>query len=248
MLDAYVSGEVINRSVLSSTVITMKRIGIIGGTSPESTLYYYRKYIEISRERFGPYSFPELVVYSMNFQEFRENPEGWKGRKQMLINAAKALERAGAEVIGISANTPHLVFPDVQKAVGARMVSIIDAVAREAEKKGLRRLLLLGTKTTTTMRLYRDVLEGRGFEVVVPSDGEVDEIDRIIFEELMFENLESKPWLLDLIDRYSRGEGIEAVILGCTELPLAVKAGDVDVDVLDTAEIHMRALIEAATE
>ncbi len=226
----------------------MRRIGIIGGTSPESTLYYYRKYIEISRERFGPYSFPELVVYSMNFQEFRENPEGWEGRKRMLINAAMALERAGAEVIGISANTPHLVFPDVQKVVGVKMVSIIDAVAQEAERRGLRRLLLLGTKTTMTMRFYRDALEGRGFEVVVPGEGEVDEIDRIIFEELMFENLESKPWLLDLIDRYSREEGIEAVILGCTELPLAVKTGDVDVDVLDTAEIHMRALINAAAE
>lgn len=116
----------------------MKWIGLIGGTTPESTEYYYRKYIEISRELFEPYFFPELVVFSMNFKTFKDNPRGWEGRKEMLIEAAKALERAGAEVIGIAANTPHIVFPDVQEAVNAEMVSIIDAVAEEARRRGLK--------------------------------------------------------------------------------------------------------------
>lgn len=114
----------------------MKKIGIIGGMSPESTLYYYKKFIEISREKFEPYFYPELIVYSINFKEFKDNPDDWEGRKRILINAAKALERAGAEVIGIGANTPHMVFLDVQKAVNVEMVSIIDAVAEEAKKEG----------------------------------------------------------------------------------------------------------------
>lgn len=224
----------------------MKKIGIIGGTSPESTLYYYKKYIEISREKFEPYFFPELIIYSINFKDFKDNLDGWEGRKRILINAAKALEKAGAEVIGISANTPHIVFPEIKKEVTAEMVSIIDAVAGEAKRRNLKRLLLLGTKTTMTMPFYKNALEEKGFEVIVPREEEIEEINRIIFEELMFENLKSKGWLIELIERYAKGKNIEGVILGCTELPLAIKREDVSVEVLDSAEIHMRALIDAA--
>ncbi|MDI3474961.1 MAG: hypothetical protein PWQ79_791 [Thermococcaceae archaeon] len=225
----------------------MKRIGLIGGTTPESTEYYYRKYIEISRELFEPYFFPELVVFSMNFKAFRENPRGWEGRKEMLIEAAKALERAGAGVIGIAANTPHIVFPDVQEAVDAEMVSIIEAVANEAERRGLKKLLLLGTKTTMEMPFYREALEKKGFQVVVPNEEEREKVNSIIFNELALGKLESKPYLVELIEKYAQ-EGVEGVILGCTELPLAIKPGDVSIEVLDSAEIHMRALIERAME
>lgn len=225
----------------------MKRIGIIGGTTPESTCYYYRKYIEISRERFGPFTFPELIVYSINFSEFKDNPKGWEGRKEILIKAARALERAGAEVISFSANTPHIVFPEVQAAVNVPMVSIIDALIEEMKRRGVERVLLLGTKTTMTAGFYRNALKEAGFEVVVPAEKEIDEINRIIFEELAFENLRSKPYLVDLIERYAREEGVEGVILGCTELPLAIKPGDVSIEVFDTAEIHVRKLIDVAS-
>ncbi|WP_209476584.1 aspartate/glutamate racemase family protein [Thermococcus stetteri] len=223
----------------------MKRIGLIGGTTPESTSYYYRKYIEISRGLFEPYFFPELVVFSMNFKAFRDNPRAWEGRKEMLIAAARALEKAGAEVIGIAANTPHIVFPEVQRAVGAEMVSIIDAVAEEARKRGLKRLLLLGTKTTMEMPFYREALERKGFLVVVPDGEERERVNSIIFDELALGKLESKLYLVELIEKYAK-DGVDGVILGCTELPLAIKPGDVSIEVLDSAEIHMRALIERA--
>jgi len=225
----------------------MKRIGLVGGTSPESTLYYYRKYLEISRERFEPYTYPELVVYSINFKDFLHNPRGWEGRKEILISAAKALERAGAEIIALTANTPHIVFPDVQKAINTPMVSIIDALIEEMRKRGVKKVLLLGTKTTMTADFYRRALEGAGFEVVTPEDGEMNELDRIIKEELMFENFASRDWILSLINRYV-SEGVDGVILGCTELPLVVKPGDVDAEVFDTVEIHMRKLIELASD
>ncbi len=224
----------------------MKKIGIIGGMSPESTLYYYKKFIEISREKFEPYFYPELIIYSINFKEFKDNPNGWEGRKKILINAAKALERAGAEVIGIAANTPHMVFSDVQRAVNVEMVSIVDAVAEEAKRRGLRKLLLLGTKTTMTMPFYKEALKEKGFEIIVPNENEIEEINRILFEESVFGNFKSNPYLLDLIEKYISEQGIEGVILGCTELPLAIKPGDVSAEVLDTAEIHVRALIEKA--
>lgn len=226
----------------------MKKIGIIGGTTPESTCYYYRKYIEISRERFGPFKFPELIIYSMNFDEFKNNPRGWEGRTEILINAAKALERAGAEIIAISANTPHIVFPEVQKAVSVQMVSIIDALIEEMRRRSVKKVLLLGTKTTMTAGFYKNTLMEAGFEVVVPDEDEINRIDSIIFGELAFEDLKSRPYLIELVERCAREEGIEGVILGCTELPLAIKQGDVTVEVFDTAAIHMRKLIELASE
>ncbi|EEB73069.1 aspartate/glutamate racemase family protein [Thermococcus sp. AM4] len=226
----------------------MKRIGLIGGTTPESTCYYYRNYIRLSREKFGPFTFPELIVYSINFDEFLNAPDGWEGRKRILINAARALERAGAEVIALTANTPHIVFPDVQRAVSVPMVSIIDALIEEMKRRGVRKVLLLGTKTTMTADFYREALLKAGFEVVVPEGDEIEEVNRIIFEELAFEDLRSKPYLLSLVERYREERGIEGVILGCTELPLAIRPGDVPVEVFDTAEIHMRKLIEVASE
>jgi len=226
----------------------MRRIGIIGGTTPESTCYYYRKYIEISREKFGPFTFPELLIYSINFGEFKNNPRGWEGRKEMLIKAAKALERAGADIIALSANTPHIVFPEIQASLKVPMVSIIDALIEELKRKGVKRVLLLGTKTTMTADFYRSALKEAGFEVVTPSKEEIDEVDRIIFEELAFENLKSKPYLIGLIERYVKEQGVEGVVLGCTELPLAIKSDDVPVEVFDTAEIHMRKLIEMAVD
>ncbi|AFL96078.1 putative aspartate racemase 1 [Thermococcus cleftensis] len=226
----------------------MKKIGIIGGTSPEATCYYYKKYLEISREKFEPYVFPELIIYSINFKEFIHNPNGWEGRKEILINAAKALERAGAEIISLSANTPHIVFPDVQRTINVPMVSIIDALIEEMKRRGVRRVLLLGTKTTMTADFYKNALREAGFEVVTPSEEEMDELNRIITEELMFEDFTSRDWVIGLINNYIEKEGIEGVILGCTELPLIVKRGDVKAEVFDTVEIHMRKLIEVASE
>ncbi|WP_297515457.1 aspartate/glutamate racemase family protein [Thermococcus sp.] len=226
----------------------MRKIGLVGGTSPESTLYYYKKYLEISREKFGPYVYPELIIYSINFKEFIHNPNGWEGRKEILINAAKALERAGAEIMALTANTPHIVFPDVQKAVNVPMVSIIDALIEEMGKRGVKKVLLLGTKTTMTADFYKNALREAGFDVVTPSEEEIERLDRIIKEELMFENFASRNWVVELINRYIEREGIEGVILGCTELPLIIKPGDVKAEVFDTVEIHMRRLIEVASE
>ncbi|GAB6135315.1 aspartate/glutamate racemase family protein [Thermococcus prieurii] len=226
----------------------MKRIGLIGGTTPESTCYYYRKYLEVSRERFEPNVYPELIIYSINFKEFVDNPRGWEGRKEILINAAKALERAGAEIIALTANTPHIVFPDVQNAIDTPMVSIIDALIEEMRERGVKRALLLGTKTTMTADFYKNALREAGFEVLTPNAEEIEEVERIIKEELALGNFASRDWIIDLINRYIKEQDIEGVILGCTELPLIVKAGDVDAEVFDTVDIHMRKLIDLASE
>ncbi len=221
----------------------MKKIGLIGGLSPESTMYYYKSFVEMSRERFEPGFYPELVIYSLNFSEFVGHPDGWDGRREMLISAAKCLTDAGAEVLGITANTPHIVFPAIKEAVPGEWVSIIDALADEARRRSLKSLLLLGTKTTMSMPFYREALEEKGFDVLVPDEENMDRIDAIIQKELMFDDLSSKPYFVELIESYDA----DAVILGCTEIPLVIKEGDVSKEVLDTARIHMKAILDRAT-
>ncbi len=221
----------------------MKRIGLIGGTTPESTLYYYRSIIEESRSRFEKNFYPEVVIFSLNFKKFRELPD-WKEKKKYIMEGIRALESSGAEVIGLTANTPHIIFDELQWETKARMVSIIDAVAEEAKRRGFMRLLLLGTKITMTSEFYLNGLKKHGVTALVPGERDIEEVNRIIFEELAFGNLRSKGYLVNLVNSYS-GK-LDAAILGCTELPLALKEGDTKIPVIDSARVHVKALIEEA--
>lgn len=221
----------------------MKRIGIIGGTTPESTIYYYRNFVEISREIFEKNFYPEIVIFSLNFKKFRELPD-WTEKKEYIMEGIRALENAGAEIIALSANTPHIIFSELQKECKVKMVSIIDAVAEEAKRRNFKKLLLLGTKITMTSEFYISGLNSHCLEVVTPSPEEIDEVDRIIFEELSFGNVKSKDYLVKLIESYK--SEVDAVILGCTELPIALRDEDTSVPLLDTARIHVKTLINEA--
>ncbi len=160
------------------------------------------------------------------------------------MQGIRALECSGAEVIGISANTPHIIFDDLQRETKVKMVSIIDSVAKEAKKKGFKKLLLLGTKTTMTFGFYAQGLKRHGLDVIVPQPDEIESVNRIIFEELTFGDFKSKDHLIKIVNKYS-GK-VDAVILGCTELPLAFKEKIINIPLLDSAKIHVVALIEEA--
>ncbi|AIY89571.1 aspartate/glutamate racemase family protein [Geoglobus acetivorans] len=218
----------------------MKRIGIIGGLSPESTLYYYREFIRLSRENFESNVYPEVVIYSINFSEFLNSD--WETRLKILSSAVKSLERAGAELLAIASNTPHKVLPELKEIADSDFVSIIDAVAGRAEEIGAKRLLLTGTRTTMKEEFYRKELEKSGFEVTIPD--EVDEIHSIIFEDLVFGNLRRKKRLVEIINKYDA----DAVILGCTELPIAIGEGDVKMRVIDSAREHVKLILRKAIE
>ena len=223
----------------------MKRIGIVGGTTPESSVYYYRNFIEISRELFENDFYPEMIIFNLNFKKFK-SAKDWDDREIYLLEIIKALEHAGAEIIALSANTPHIVFDSLAKKTNAKMISIIDALAEEAKNKGYKKLLLMGTKTTMTSGFYKRKLEEHGFEVIVPEEY-IDEIDRIIFQELSHGVLKSKNRLINIVESYKKKyEDLDASILGCTELPIALKEGDTSIPLLDTAKIHMRKIIEEA--
>lgn len=223
-----------------------KRIGILGGISAESTAEYYTRIIRGYFARKGDDRYPEIVIYSLDFRHFTdlEDSGDRAGYIDYIMTGIRALERAGAECLLMSANSPHSVFEEVAAQTRVPMLSIVSATAAEAQKRGLKTLLLLGIKYTMQSTFYQNTCRHMGIEVVTPAGSEQDEINRLIFEELargIFRE-EAKEQLLHIISRYP----VEGVILGCTELPLILKPGDAPIPLLDTVELHTQAILEYA--
>jgi aspartate racemase len=223
-----------------------KRIGILGGISAESTAEYYLRIIRgaSSQQEEGPY--PEVVIYSLDFQRFTavEDSDDRAAYIAEIMTGIRALERAGAEFILMAANSPHVVFDDIQALASVPLLSIVEVTASEAQARGLSRLLLLGIRFTMQASFYQDACRRVGVEVITPDEPEQDEINHIIFDELtraIFQDA-SRARLLDIISRYA----VDGVILGCTELPLILKPGDAPVVLLDTLGLHVRAALDYA--
>lgn len=221
-----------------------RRIGILGGISHESTLRYYELIHEKHYRSRGDYHYPEVVVFSLDFQRFtdledRGDTEGYIG---YIMEGVRSLEAAGAEFVVMAANSPHAVFDQVQEKAGVPLISIAEVTADEAMREGLRTLLLLGIRFTMRSTFYREVCGRHGIDVVTPSEVEQDEIDRIIFDELVrgIVGDESRRRLLEIIGGYD----VDGVILGCTELPLILGQEDAGVRVLDTVELHVEAALD----
>ena len=219
-----------------------KRIGILGGISHESTARYYTLLHEKYHARLGDYHYPEVVVFSLDFQRFTDHEntdrDAYIG---YIMHGVRGLEDAGAELVVMAANSPHAVYREVSEAAGLPMISIADATAEKATELGVERVLLLGIKYTMQSTFYHEKLGERGVAVVTPDDGEQDEINRIIFEELVIgvHREESKERLLEIMGGYP----VDGVILGCTELPLIIGKDDTGLTVLDTVDIHVEAAL-----
>jgi aspartate racemase len=226
-----------------------KRIGILGGTTPESTLEYYRLLVHRYLEQFGDHSYPEIIIYSVSFQQYIDwmAAEAWDALAAGLIEAGHRLEAAGAELLLIATNTMHLVFDRVQAQMGVPMVSLLDAVGDAIEARGWTEVGLLGTSTTMEKPFYRDALATRGIGVLVPGEADRRAIDQTIFDELSVGLLqtETRAQYLAIIDGLV-DRGAQAIILGCTEIPLLVTPSDTEVPLLDTTAIHAEAALEAA--
>lgn len=224
----------------------MKRIGILGGISHESTAVYYQRLHAEYFARRQDYYYPEVIVYSLNFQRFTD----YEDRGEMepyvayILQGLAALQQAGADFALMAANSPHAVFPEVAAQTTLHLLSIVEVTARAAQARGRRRLLLLGIRFTMQATFYADVCAQYNIEVITPSAGEQDEINRIIFEELVVGDFRaaSRQSLLDIIDRYP----VDGVILGCTELPLILRATDTTTPLLDTLTLHVNAAIDYA--
>ena len=227
----------------------MKVLGLIGGMSWESTATYYQLLNRMTRERLGGSHSAPLILWSVDFEPITHmQAEGrWDEAAAILVDAARRLERAGAEALMICANTMHRMAGDVEAAVSIPLIHVADATAAAVKASGIARPLLLGTRYTMEEPFYRDKLSTLGVEVAIP--GEVDRLrlQRMIYEELVrgIVNPQSKAALLQIVGA-ERARGADGVILGCTELDLLVGEGDIRVPTFNSTEIHARAGLDFA--
>lgn len=231
----------------------MKTIGIIGGMSYESSLHYYERINRQVNEICGGLTSAKLLIYNVNFQEIRSRMlDGkWDEIGDILSKVAKTLESAGADYIVIATNTIHKVADRVQESISIPLIHIADTVSEVVHKKGIKKVGLLGTKYTMTEDFLRNRIKSNGIDAVVPKEKyEIDEIDRIIFDELCKGEIKdtSKEYYISVINKMIEEEGIEGVILGCTEIEMLLKDGDVSVPFFDTTQAHIDAIVDYALE
>jgi len=230
----------------------MKRIGILGGMAPESTLEYYRILIALSHERLPRDEYPQIVIYSLNFKEFiaMMRAGDYESALALLAHGIKTLEQAGADFALLASNTPHMFFEELAGRVTIPLLSIVETTLQRAEELGLQRLGLFGTKFTMEGGFYRAAARDHGLELVIPDLAERELIHKIIMEELVNGRVleESRAELAKIAQRLQAEEGIEALILGCTELPLILDEKALGMPVLDTTRIHAEAAFDHALE
>ncbi len=227
----------------------MKKIGIIGGLSAESTIEYYKILIKEYNKRQGEKSSPLLIIDSLDLEEIVNlmSNDDWDGVFNIIFQSAKNLELAGAEVIIIATNSIHKVFDRLQKEIKIPMISILDVTAEAAKSKKLKKIGLLGTIFTMQSDFYQKAFQKYDIEIIVPNQEDQEFVNEVIFKELTFHIIkpESKRGYLEVIGRLHQ-EGAEGVILGCTEVPLLIKQEDSPIPVFDTTNIHAMAALEYA--
>ncbi len=227
----------------------MKTLGLIGGTTWVSTVDYYRILNRLVNERLGGLNSAKILLYSVNFEEFRppDTPEGWENVTQRVIAIARNLETGGAEGLVLCANTLHKIADRIQEKIGIPIIHIAEATAAEISKKQLNKVALLGTKFTMQEPFYHDKLRTRGIETLIPEQSDRLYIHDAILDEMALEIFkpETKSRFLDIIAQLQQ-RGAQAVVLGCTEIPILIKPTDTSAPLFDTTHIHAEAAVNFA--
>ncbi|UCD19016.1 MAG: amino acid racemase [candidate division WOR-3 bacterium] len=225
----------------------MKKIGIVGGLGPESTVDYYRTMVnEIRGMEAG--EAPEIIIYSLNLKDFppieqKDAVIAW------LVGAVRALERAGADFAIISANTPHIFYNEVKKLSPLPLLSIVEETAAVVRSMGLPKVGLLGTGITMSSDYYHKVFKRHNIEIVVPKRDEQDYVVDKLFSEIILNRIveETRRNLLRIVKRMVDEDRIQGLILGCTELPLILEHDEYGIPFLNTTKIHVKGAIRYCT-
>jgi aspartate racemase len=227
----------------------MKRIGLIGGMSWESSAAYYRLLNELVRERLGGLHSAECLLFSVDFAviEAMQTQGRWDDAAEQLSRAARTLEGAGAELLLLCTNTMHKVADQVQAAVSIPLLHLADTTAAAVQTAGLATVGLLATGFTMEQDFYRDRLTGHGLHVLVPDADDRAAVHRIIYDELCRGVVleESRQLYREVIDRLV-SVGAQGVILGCTEIELLIGSADSPVPVFPTTRLHVEAAVDAS--
>lgn len=231
--------------------LPQKTIGVLGGMSNQATGEYYRMLNERLNNRLGGWDNGEIVIVSVNFGniEYFVRNDRWEEAKSYLAGKVESLERAGADLIVCVSNTMHKVVDPIMSERETPFIHIADPTGEAIRKAGLRRVGLLGTMSAmTSQELHSRYRERFGFEIVTPSEADREIVDRIIFNELVRRELrdDSKREYLRIV-KDMQAQGVEGVILGCTEIFLLIGQDDLPgFPVFDTTELHVQAAVDAA--
>jgi len=228
----------------------MKTIGLIGGMSWESSIEYYRIINETVRHKLGGLHSAKSVMYSVDFADIEElQHEGeWGKATDLMVAAARHVEKGGADFVVICTNTMHKMADEVQKRINIPLLHIADATAERIKAYGLRKIGLLGTKFTMEEDFYKGrLVEGHDLEVIIPSEREREIVHRTIYDELVMGEVKttSKEHYITIMNNLVGNEA-EGIILGCTEIGLLVGKKDIEVPVFDTTVIHAEVAVEYA--
>lgn len=227
-----------------------KKIGLLGGLSPESTVEYYKMINTEVRKVLGGCSSAELIIESFNFAEIAklQFEDKWNELGEILANAALNLEKAGAEYIVICTNLMHKVAPAIQAKISVPLIHMVDSVAGEIKKLGLNKVGLLGTIFTMEEDFYSKKLwEDYNIDTIIPDKADRLEVSRIIYEELCcgIVKEESRQKYMEIINKMI-ANGAQGVILGCTEIPLMIT--EADVPLFNTTKLHAMSVVDKILE
>ena len=225
----------------------LKRVGLLGGTSWSSTSIYYRLLNTMVQSRFGGHTSAPLTIWSADFGPIEEMQRAgdWVGQGEILAAGAQALQSSGVEAVALAANTLHLVSAQITDAIDVPFIDMIDVVAKAASDAGHRKLGILATDYTMGSTLYPDRLGPLGVEVLVPSDDDRKTVHDIIYGELTLGVVTeaARDAYLDVVERLAE-QGVDGVLLACTEIGLLLRDGDAAVPLLDTTVLHCAALTD----
>lgn len=227
----------------------MKRIGILGGLSAESTADFYRAVTRTYIARFGIPNYPEMVIFSVQFQAMMDwaNAGQWDRFTDGLVAGIEVLTRAGADFVVIAANMPHKVFDAVAQRSAIPLLHIADAIAERARTRGYRHVALLGTRVTMNSSFYPDRLQRYNIACLVPDIDSQTVIQEIIERELVrgVVTKTAEAQYVSIIEAL-KARGAEAVILGCTEIPLLISNDNSPLPVMDSTQLFAERTLSAA--
>ncbi|HOP05428.1 MAG TPA: aspartate/glutamate racemase family protein [Tenuifilaceae bacterium] len=230
----------------------MKTIGFIGGMSWESSVVYYEIANRKVREKLGKFHSCKNVMYTVDFDEIQrlQHEDKWDELDEIMADAAKRLERAGADVVVLCTNTMHLCEDAIRKSISIPFLHIAEATGQAIVEHGISKVALLGTKFTMEKDFYKKtLLEKFAIETIIPNQQEREIIHSVIYNELVQGVIkeESRASFVKIIHELHR-KGAEGVILGCTEIPLLISDKDVEIPVFDTTTIHAEKAVEWAID
>jgi aspartate racemase len=225
----------------------MKRIGILGGIGPESTVDYYKEIIRAFVTRHPELAYPEIIVYSANMNELMDfvATKHWSALSEWLLEKIKNLHLAGAEFAAIASNTPHIVFDEINAKSPIPLLSIVEETRKRAQEMGLKNIGLMGTKLTMEAEFYKKPFIDKGMSMVVPREEEQNLIHHRLFSEIELGIIKdsTREELLQIVKRMIEEYHIDSLILGCTELPLILTESRYGIPFLNTSAIHCESII-----